>query len=96
VVEKPVQKFTTAGAESVPPAPWVKISGCASELGRYELHCTGFLMRSELMDNLSNSGIDDASAGLLELDLVDEIGFDDVDGFAFVSCLAVAFPFWDL
>jgi hypothetical protein len=25
VVEKPVQKFTTAGAESVPPAPWVKM-----------------------------------------------------------------------
>jgi hypothetical protein len=23
--EKPVQKFTTASAESVPPAPWVKI-----------------------------------------------------------------------
>ncbi len=25
--EKPVQKFTTASAESVPPAPWVKING---------------------------------------------------------------------
>lgn len=23
--EKPVEKFTTASAESVPPAPWVKI-----------------------------------------------------------------------
>jgi hypothetical protein len=25
VGEKPVQKFRTAGAERVPPAPWVKI-----------------------------------------------------------------------
>ena len=25
-VEKPVQKFATAGARKVPPAPWVKIS----------------------------------------------------------------------
>jgi hypothetical protein len=48
--EKPVQKFTTASAESVPPAPWVKnkvgdgVDG--DGLGVYWWHSIGFFTRS--------------------------------------------------
>jgi len=50
VEEKPVQKCTTAGAESVPPAPWVKIkdrwSGVVED-GVYVWQMIGFLTCSE-------------------------------------------------
>jgi len=51
--EYPVQKFTTASAESVPPAPWVKIrvgDGVDDDgVGVYWWHSIGFLTSSCVM-----------------------------------------------
>jgi hypothetical protein len=55
-----VQKCVTAGAESVPPAPWVNMSvgDDVGEGAEYELHWIGDLVWSESMERVEKGHVE--------------------------------------
>lgn len=56
VADMPVQKFWTAGADNVPPAPWVKIRNCVADGcldSVYKWHSIGLLANEETMVKFS-------------------------------------------
>lgn len=97
---KPLQKLTTAGAERVPPAPWVKMKGVGHlgaflmDLGVYWWQIMGLLTRGEVIERVV--GEEDAVDAILSssgcADLVVVVGFDsDLVVFSVFCTLFLAF-----
>lgn len=98
VVEKPVQKLTTAGAERVPPAPWVKMKGAgftgdfSEVMWLYWWQTMGLLTSSELMVKLVAVVEAEVAAGLPSTGAVGPLfvsGFD-LDSTVFFACFTFA------
>lgn len=97
---KPLQKLTTAGAERVPPAPWVKMKGVRHlgaflvDLGVYWWQIMGLLTKGEVMERVvgEEDGVNAILGSSGCADLVVVAGFDsDLVVFSVFCTLFLAF-----